>query len=498
MGEPQRDALPADQTGRLDAWLGRAFCGVFLGYLAAVAAWQRDFARMGARIGGVPLFTGEATLLVLLLLLAWITCRRRRLPFGIGWFEGLVAVFLAAGAAFTVRGLLLDFGVAALRDAALASYASFALFAVAFRSLGGRLEQLTAAIVVGANVGAVVWAVRFLTRPSLVDGHGVPAFAGIVSWLGILGIVLAPATSSWLLRLARLGGLAACSVVVFLSAYRTMVGVVVASVVGLAVVAGWTKSGLPVRGVVRLGVWSLVIAMTLLAASRYAPPPALPLRLDGPQPLSHAMSAVVHRWLPLRGLGHGARSIGRAADGAAITQPIVDPSRLSSSMAFRRRAWTNAVRRIEGSPLTGIGFGPPAALFPDIHCQLASGPLSNCGNAHNTYLTVALRMGLPAFTLFLLINGAAVAEGARQLRTWSPSAGFPPLAFSATAYTSFVVYGGTSLLLESPYLATVFWALAGALPAVRDDQARSLVASGGSLATAAAISTPHSGATRKS
>jgi O-antigen ligase len=433
----------AAATGSGSEVLARVYRFVFVAHLAAVAALQRDFSRLHFSLAGVPIFANEATILLLGSLLVAITVQRRRLVLRLGALEWLLLAYLAVGAAFTARGLAVGFGLATLRDAALVYYAAFAFFALAFRELGGTTARVARALVGGSVVGALVWTGRFLARPSLIDGHAVPSFAGILAWLGLVGVLLPWRHTRGWREVGRWLGVAACSLVVFLSAYRTMLGVLVASL--LAVLAGRHWAGEVVQHLrpSRLVAWLGIMA--LVTAALAALPLSRPVVIDGDVPAGHALAVVSRRWLG-----------GMAAPWGSV----------NSSVAFRTQAWRNALLRIRHSPWVGVGFGPPAALFPDFHCELASSPLSNCGNAHNTYLTIAMRMGLPVLALVAAVNLVALGRGLAALGGRGEGGkSTSSLVVILGLYAGLATYGVTSLLLESPHLAVPFWVIVGTLAA---------------------------------
>jgi O-antigen ligase len=114
---------------------------------------------------------------------------------------------------------------------------------------------------------------------------------------------------------------------------------------------------------------------------------------------------------------------------------------------FRFMAWAEAYRRFSESPVVGEGFGIPFVF------ALAD----NDPRPHNTYLTILYKMGVIGFLPFAAIlfeyyRRSLVAVYRYRVRHRSTL-----LLLLIIIQFSFSAYGLLNLLLESPFLASLFW-----------------------------------------
>jgi O-antigen ligase len=118
---------------------------------------------------------------------------------------------------------------------------------------------------------------------------------------------------------------------------------------------------------------------------------------------------------------------------------------------FRLAAWNEAWRRFAEYPPAGEGFGIPFMFdFYDIEI--------NDARPHNTYLTVLYKMGLVGFLPFLGFLAYFFCGALRAVFRNSANRGVVFLQIALLAALSFCVYGGGFFVVESPYLASLFWA----------------------------------------
>jgi hypothetical protein len=444
---------------------------LFLAYFGAVVALQRDFSRLHVRVGDLPLFTGEVAIVFFCLVELVLFAKTRRPPFLMHIEDWMVAAYCAVGSVFAVQGLSNGFGLAAVRDFALVYYAAFFFLTRAFLARGGRVEHVAATLVAGAIIGSASTSLKFIIEPTLTWEHGAPPNAALVGWIGLVGIALLwGGTQHPVARMLFAASILPCSFAVYLSAYRT-VGLVIAGSLGvLAVLASLRRRVVYRRALALALVWCLLFFTGLAAHLALMPAQSSQLPQDGPTTVREGAEVITLRWLGpiVRLAGPGTESSPTRSRGDFLLRlPALQTQRIGTlsspqgsygSSDFRVLAWRKAVARIRQAPMAGIGFGPPAALFPDHHCQLASSPLSNCGNAHNTYLTVAMRMGLPVLLLLLVLNGLIVVRATlteRQSQATLPDDCSGP--FLLVTLAAFAGYATLSLFLESPYLSTPYW-----------------------------------------
>jgi O-antigen ligase len=138
---------------------------------------------------------------------------------------------------------------------------------------------------------------------------------------------------------------------------------------------------------------------------------------------------------------------------AGLLTPRADPT-----AAWRLAAWSEALDRVRADPLTGGGLGAPFG-WDYAGTQVENRP-------HNTFLTVVVKSGVPGLLLLLLPLLWLYATCVRRsLEPTLPPGARRPLVGLLAAHVAVTVYGGFNLLLESPYVAWPYWALAGAIVA---------------------------------
>ena len=118
-----------------------------------------------------------------------------------------------------------------------------------------------------------------------------------------------------------------------------------------------------------------------------------------------------------------------------------------ANAVFRFLAWAEAYRRFDESPIVGEGYGIPFVF------ALAD----NDPRPHNTYLTVLYKMGIVGFIPLVAILFEYYRRSLRglyQLRELQRSTW---LLLLISIQFSFCAYGALNLLLESPFLACLFW-----------------------------------------
>ena len=423
----------------------RAFEAIFLGYLLCVTASGRTFAHLHLTVGGAPLFTGELVLLALTVLAIAIHGPRGLLPRPLDFPSVALLLLLAYGGILAVRGLAASYGLAALRDYALVYYGWFFFLTRAYLRTDGTVQRILGALLVGSVAGATARATAFLVSPSLSWGHGAAGYEALYAWTAVV-IVLANlgAHQRPAAKVVAVAAILICSFVIFLSGYRTMLLVIAtslafATLLTIGIHHAWLRAF-----VRRTWMWALVLLATMVLARVIVPNTSRTVANNGSLRLSDALAISSYRW---------SSDLYGARPGSLAHQ--FDET---GSVTFRENAWRHAVQRILSSPWGGIGFGTPAILHPASDCDTFPSPTSNCGAAHNTYLMLAMRLGIPAALLFYVILLAPLARAVAARRNQAdPLWADPQFALSLVIGLSFLVFGSTSLLLESPYLSSVLW-----------------------------------------
>jgi O-antigen ligase len=362
--------------------------------LAGTIVMRGAFAHV--RVG--PLYVTDTALFVLLALAILFYPQRF---FAWGRTEKLLVAYVALCLLHVLAAF--DKGMWALKDATLGGYALFALLVPVFVT---SLDQLLRLVAV--------------------------AFVSVVA-LAAYGVVLPDigGNTSFYLGAGALGALAGLC-----SRTRWGGGVAFCVFVLQMVASGKRASALALLA----AVTTLFVALPSAAQRRFVRAIAIILVCCG------VLGAVAMSFSSLATrLGLGAQrylsgTVGYHSDGTA---------------QWRLGAWRNAVELIGAHPVGGVGFGTPVDVYPlDEPPQKMESPF-NYGLPHNTYLTVALKTGLPGLVLLLTALAVWVVRmwQLRARSTW------------ACAVVAFGVYGCCygyfSLFFERPFMAFPFWVVIG-------------------------------------
>jgi O-antigen ligase len=116
-------------------------------------------------------------------------------------------------------------------------------------------------------------------------------------------------------------------------------------------------------------------------------------------------------------------------------------------------AWKEAWRRFEEYPLAGEGFGAPFTFD-----QLL---FDNDPRPHNTFLTVLYKMGLIGLLPLLVFLFYFFWITLRAVRRNLENRRVAFLQIVVLSQLAFCFYGAANLVLESPFLASLFWTTSG-------------------------------------
>jgi O-antigen ligase len=378
--------------------------GLFLWFAFCTTAYLKDFSYL--RWPGTPLFVTDVVLIVLLLSI-YIVPRRRysHLPPLLNIFLGL---FIAAGVLAAARGF---FGrcdsILVLRDSALIAYALF-----------------------------------------LPVGHHL-----FESWLAIRRVAV------WFVLGAALSVLNGLAWFVAVPEQRRFVlpGIyVVTSLVGVLVMManrlirpkiGWICVGVFSLGLLLANARSLFVSLVVVLLVGLFVPGMLWRKLRSARLLITLVTAVVLAcsFVFLFHLPAGRDFTTRVADNMA--SGLLHTSD-DGFWQFRLTAWKEAWRRFEEYPPAGEGFGIP------FNFEI----WENDPRPHNTFLTVLYKMGLLGLLPLLSLLAYFYWLSLRAVHRNSESRCVSLLQTLILAQVSFCVFGGGNLVLESPYLASLFWA----------------------------------------
>ena len=118
---------------------------------------------------------------------------------------------------------------------------------------------------------------------------------------------------------------------------------------------------------------------------------------------------------------------------------------------FRFLAWLEAGQRFAQNPALGEGFGVPFSF------NLTSYDV----RPHNTFLTILYKMGLLGFLPTMVLLVWFQWKGWNILRSLHQRQGAVFLYVLLLAQLAMSVFGSLNLLLESPFLASIFWVILG-------------------------------------
>ena len=378
--------------------------GLFLWFVFCTTAYMKDFSYL--RWPGAPLFVTDVVLTVLLLSI-YIVPRRRcaRCPLVLNI---PLAFFIAAGVLAAARGFLEHREpILVLRDSTLVGYSLFLL--VGYHLFGSWLAIRRVAVwfVLGAAL-------------SVLNG---------LAWLSV-----APEQRRFV----------APGVYVLVA----LVGVLIMMANGLiGRRVGWIFVGVFSLGLLLANARSLFVSLAVVSLVALFVPKMLRRRLRSARLVTALVvsAALVCSFVLLFLHLHAGRDFAtRVADNFAsgILHTNDDPY-----WQFRLMAWKEAWWRFQEYPPAGEGFGIPFNF--DIW--------DNDPRPHNTFLTVLYKMGLLGFLPLLALLAYFFGLCVRAVHRNSKNHRVSFLQALILAQVSFCVWGGADSVLESPYLASLFW-----------------------------------------
>lgn len=397
-----------------------ALAGLTVGTLAA----DKVFAHLSVSVGGLPVYVTDAALGLVLVGIFLSPALRASAASGMRSFAPLVP-FLAWGGILLVLALPLH-GLDAVRDFAIFYYLLFVPVGYVALSCAGRDGFL----LLWAAGGAVIVARALVVAAtgsgeSLSFGVGYAAtraIAGqssvylIVTFLAAMSVVTA--RSRWRPAIAALA--VACLAGIYLGQQRSAWIALVAGVLVVLVLHPAWQRRLPRLSLLVLP--ALVLLGIVLLELSQLPGQRLPGGLD------------------------------RLA--AGVLSPRSDPT-----AAWRLAAWSQALTVVQGSPITGAGLG--TVFMWNFGLELVQ------NHPHNTFLTVMVKSGFVGVCLLApALLWMYVTALRRSLQADFPADDRRLLVALLAGHVAMTAWGAFNLMLESPYLAWPYWALAGGILAL--------------------------------
>jgi O-antigen ligase len=380
---------------------------LFLWFILCTTAYTKDFAYI--RLPGVPLFVTDVVLIFILTSI-YIFHRRcpRRFPLVLNIS---LALFVAAGALAAARGFLGHHeSLLVLRDSAIVGYSLFLPVGYHLTRNWLVIRRIAVWFALGAALSILNGLAQFAVVPE--QRRFVSGIYVLVPFVGVLVMManrLIRPHVAWILA-------GIFSVGLFLANSRSaFVSIIVLFVLALLVPGLFRRKLRLMTSITALG------AVAVLAGS------------------------FAFLYLHLRSeRDFAVRVAGELSSGVLHTSH--DPY-----WQFRLMAWKEAWNRFNEYPAAGEGFGIPFRF--DIWDEDV--------RPHNTFLTVLYKMGLLGFLPLLIFLSYFFWLGFRCLRRNQQNDHVIFLEIVILAQVCFCLWGGASLMLESPYLASLFWAGVG-------------------------------------
>jgi O-antigen ligase len=376
-------------------------------FVLDTVAYAKDFAYI--RVPGLPLFITDVVLA--LFLLSFFRKAGFRFLMLDRWWSRLVLAFIAVGAISVVRGVRghQDLTLVA-RDAAIVVYSLFLFVGFHVVRTWDGVRRIFVATVLGAvfaTLNGIAW---FLAEPDQRRFilYGVFILASFVGTLVFtINRMIRPALG-WSLALVLLVG------ILLINARTIFLGVGF----GVLVMMLATPSGkfrVSMRSLrLAAGVF-VVLVFVLWAASQ-----------------TRAGSTFVDR------------------AGTELVSGTLNYSD-DPNATFRLMAWFEAFQRFSASPALGEAYGIPFTFDLD----------ATDARPHNTYLTVLYKMGLLGLVPLLCLLAGFHWRGWKSLRQLSSPSQATVMYGLMLGQLLMCLFGVLNLLLESPFLASVFWLTIG-------------------------------------
>jgi O-antigen ligase len=380
---------------------------LLLWFVLCTVAYAKDFSYIN--VPGTKIFVTDIVLAVLTLSLLRFLRTDSQLLGRFTWLA--VVAFVLAGMLAATRGLLSGQDkTLVMRDSAIAVYALFLPVGFLLVSSWDAVKRFFVFFAMGAVFSSVNGLAWFIAQPGQRRYLDYGPYV-LISFLGV----------------------------VVLATNRT-----------LRPATGWLLASLLSIGIVMASARSIYVILGLVLAGTIFVGPSGGFRL-------HARNLRLIVWVGLFAAGlvwitslteTGAKFLQSA--GEDIVSGSVDYSE-DDNANFRILAWLEAAHRFSEQPLVGEGYGIPFTF------ELSdSDP-----RPHNTYLTILYKMGLLGFLPLLWILLSFYWKGWQTLRFLHGGPEALLLYVLLIGQTVMSCFGLLNLLLESPFLACMFWLILG-------------------------------------
>ncbi len=380
---------------------------ILLWFVLNTVAYSKDFAYI--RVPGLPLFSTD----IVLALFLWNLFGKIGTRFLVldRWWSRLVLAFVVVGAVSVARGVAAHQELTLVaRDAAIVAYALFAFVGFHVVKTCDGVRRVFIALALGsifATLNGLVW---FLAQPG--QRRYIPY--GIFVLVSLVGTVVLTINRmirpilGWVLAAILLVG------ILLINARTIFLGLAL----GLFIVMIASPSGK-----LRLSIRSLRL-LTGVAVVLFSVVWAITQTRTGSSFVERAETELVSGTL-------------NYSD---------DPN-----ATFRFMAWFEAFQRFAESPVLGEAYGIPFKFDLD----------ESDARPHNTYLTVLYKMGVLGLTPLVLLLASFQWSGWKKLlHVHRPSEGIVLYAL-LIGQMLMCLFGLLNLLLESPFLASIFWLTIG-------------------------------------
>lgn len=380
---------------------------VLFWFVVDTVAYSKDFAYI--RVPGLPLFITD----IVLALFLWSLSRHMGMRFLLldRWWSRLILAFMAVGAVSVLRGMAAhQDSTLVLRDAAIVVYALFAFVGFHVVSSWDGVRRLFVGLAVGsifATLNGLAWFFAQYDQRRFIP-YGVFVLVSLVGTIVLAANRKIRPSLGWPLATILFVG------ILLINARTIFLGLAF----GVFIMTVVTSSGrlrISVRSVRLVAGVGIALLAVLWAASQ-----------------TKAGSAFVER------------------AGTELVSGTLNYSD-DPNATFRLMAWFEAFQRFTANPVLGEAYGIPFTFDLD----------ASDARPHNTYLTVLYKMGLVGLAPLLLLLAGFQWMGWKSLRRLRPAPQAPWLYGLLIGQLLMSLFGVLNLLLESPFLASIFWLTIG-------------------------------------